>query len=100
MTFKQRPSTYRIDRAPTDRARCRGCKRRLGKGELRFAITAFVRPGRSTCLVRCVDEGCVDARFARAVLQVYGSAARVPADAAVKPVEAAAVRARLQGYVL
>ena len=78
MPFKARPSVYRIDIAPTSRARCRGpCKQHIHKGQLRIAITAFVRPNRSTQLVRCCR--CIDSRFARAVLAVYGSADRVPA---------------------
>ena len=81
MTFKTRPSTYRLSLAPTGRAHCRGCKRRVEKSELRFTITAFVRPGRSTCLVRCCE--CIDAKFARAVFAVYGTAAHVPVDACV-----------------
>ena len=93
MTFKTRPSTYRLSLAPTGRAHCRGCKRRVDKGELRFTITAFVRPGRSTCLVRCCK--CIDAKFARAVLAVYGTAARVPADACVATAAADGVRAAL-----
>ena len=94
MTFKQRPSTYRISIAPSNRARCRACKRRVDKGELRIAITAFVRPGRSTQLVRCVQ--CVDARFGAAMLAVYGTPARVPAEASVSVADATAVRTRLQ----
>ena len=77
MAFKTRPSVYRIDIAPTSRARCRGpCKQTICKGDLRIAITAFVRPNRSTLLARCYH--CIDARFASAVLAVYGTADRVP----------------------
>eukprot|EP00964_Phaeocystis_antarctica_P024658 scaffold13821_cov68-Phaeocystis_antarctica.AAC.6 len=66
MAFKTRPSVYRIDIAPTSRARCRGpCKQTICKGDLRIAITAFVRPNRSTLLARCCH--CIDARFASAV---------------------------------
>ena len=93
MTFKTRPSTYRLSLAPTGRACCRGCKRRVERGELRITITAFVRPGRSTCLVRCCE--CIDAKFARAVLNVYGTAARMPADAGVATAAADGVRAAL-----
>ena len=60
MTFKTRPSTYRLSLAPTGRAHCRGCKRRVGKGELLVTTTACVRPGRSRCLVRCCE--CIDAK--------------------------------------
>ena len=94
MAFKTRPSTYRVDVAPTSRARCRGpCRRLLCKGELRIAITAFVRPNRATQLVRC--GRCVDARLASAVLAVYGSADRVPVAPGVPDAEAESVRARL-----
>ena len=34
MTFKSRPSTYAINRAPTGRGRCRKCKHFILKGEL------------------------------------------------------------------
>ena len=63
--FRQRPSTYKISAAPTGRARCRRCRRRIEKGATRVEIRAFVRPGRRTLLLRCAD--CVDARFAAAV---------------------------------
>ena len=66
--FRQRPSTYTISAAPTGRARCRRCRRRIEKGATRVEIRAFVRPGRRTLLLRCAD--CVDARFAAAVLAV------------------------------
>jgi flavoprotein len=95
VTFQQRPSTYRIERAPTGRARCRACKRCIAKGQPRVAITAFVRPGRSAKLLRCAE--CLDARFGAAVRAVYGEAARVPADEDVDAAEAARVRARLEG---
>lgn len=93
MTFQTRPSTYLISLAPTGRAHCRRCKRRVERGELRIAITAFVRPNRSTTLVRCCR--CVDAKFADAVLSVYSSADRVPAEAAVPAADAARARAKL-----
>ena len=94
VTFQQRPSTYRISIAPSSRAHCRACKRRVEKGVLRITITAFVRPGRSTQLVRCID--CMDARFGAAMLAVYGTPARVPAEASVSVADATAVRTRLQ----
>ena len=52
-------------------------------------------PGRATTFVRC--EPCVgaDPAFARAVLATYGSALRVPADAAVDPAAAERVRAAI-----
>ena len=77
--FRTRASTYKISSAPTARARCRRCARRIEKGGVRIEIRAFVRPGRRTLLFRCA--ACVDARFAAAVLAVHGSAERVPVQA-------------------
>ena len=79
--FQQRPSTYTISAAPTGRARCRRCRRRIEKGATRVEICAFVRPSRRTLLLRCAD--CVEARFAAAVLAVHGRAERVPVEAAL-----------------
>ena len=98
MPFSARPSTYRIEVAPSARARCRRCRRAVPKGELRVAITAFVRPGRSTLLYRCARAACLDAAFARAVLAqiaVYKTAGAVPAAAGVEPRDAQRVRAML-----
>ena len=98
MTFKARPSVYRIDLAPTSRARCRGpCKQSIRKGALRIAITAFVRPNRSTLFARCCH--CIDARFASAVLAVHGTAERVPAAHGVPGEDAARVRAALRNAI-
>ena len=77
--FHTQPSTYTISAAPTGRARCRCCRRRIDKGAVRIEICAFVRPGRRTLLFRCAD--CLDARFAAAVLAAHGSAERVPVAA-------------------
>ena len=77
--FRTRASTYKISSAPTARARCRRCARRIDKGAVRIEISAFVRPGRRTPLFRCAD--CLDARFAAAVLAVHGRAERVPVQA-------------------
>ena len=99
MAFKTRPSVYRIDIAPTSRARCRGpCKQPICKGDLRIAITAFVRPNRSTLLARCCH--CIDARFASAVLAVYGTADRVPAAQGVSEEGAAQVRVTLKNSAI
>ena len=94
MTFKTRKSLYTISIAPTGRARCRRCKRLVGKGELRIKIKAFVRPNRATTLVRCC--ACIDAAFARTVLSSHGTAAQVPVEASVGAADAAAVRAELE----
>jgi len=93
MGFKARKSTYRIGIAPTSRARCRGCKRLIVKGATRIVVTAFVLPGRVTMLSRC--SCCIDARFAAAVLNVYGTAHRVPVEPGVADDELARVCARL-----
>ena len=77
--FHTQPSTYAIGVAPTARARCRCCARRIDKGAVRIEIHAFVRPGRRTLLFRCT--ACVDARFAAAVLAVHGRAERVSIEA-------------------
>ena len=53
-----------------------------------------VRPNRSTLLARCCH--CIDARFARAVLAVYGTADRVPAAQGVSEEGAAQVRVTLK----
>ena len=79
--FRAQPSTYAIGAAPTGRARCRRCRRRIDKGVARIEIRAFVRPGRRTLLFRCAD--CLDARFVAAVLAVHGSVERVPVQSAL-----------------
>ena len=56
MSFKTKPSTYRIDLAPTHRARCRACKRHVPKDAVRIVTLAFVRPQRATSFVRCAPE--------------------------------------------
>ena len=96
MPFSTRPSTYRIELAATGRASCRRCRRAVGKGEVRIAITAFVRPGRSTLLYRCARPACIDAAFASAVLAVYCTASRVPAAQGVSDEDAARVRVTLE----
>ena len=99
MPFAARPSTYRIELAPTGRARCRRCRRAVGKGELRLAITAFVCPGRSTLLYRCAQPACLaDAAFARAVLATYRAPGAVPAADGVEPRDAQRVRDMLATY--
>ena len=80
-SFHTQPSAYAIGVAPTARARCRRCARRIDKGAVRIEIRAFVRPGRRTLLLRCAD--CVDARFAAAVLAAHGSAECVPVEMAL-----------------
>lgn len=55
-------------------------------------------PGRSTVFVRCAPR-CIDAKFAGAVLSVYKSAERVPADPAVAGGVVESVRSALEGNV-
>lgn len=76
MAFKARPSRFVLSVAPTSRARCRGCKRAVVKGEMRLVTHAFVKPGRGTCFVRHLR--CVSAALMREVLAVHGSIERVP----------------------
>ena len=94
MGFKTRPSSYLVDMAPTGRAHCRKCKRRVEKGEVRIVIRAFVRPSRTTSLVRC--ERCIDWPLVRVILSVYGHTARVPVDSRVSVEDASRLRARLR----
>ena len=53
------------------RARCRGCKGVIERGELRLVTRAFVRPGRSRNFARHV--GCVSVELLRAVIAAHGS---------------------------
>jgi len=94
MTFKQRPSTYKISVAPTGRARCRKCRQLIPKGATRLEMCGFVRPGRSTVLVRC--GACVDTAMASAILRVYQSAERVPVEASVSESEAVRLRDQIK----
>ena len=83
-SFKQKQSTYRLSVAPSGRARCRRCRAVIAKGETRLEVSAFVRPGRYTLLLRCTAPSCIDARLSAAILSVYKSADRVPVDAALE----------------
>ena len=96
MTFKTRPSTYRISLAPTGRACCRKCKRAIKKGAVRLEICVFVRPGRYTLLLRCA--ACIDSALALTILKVYKSAARVPAAPLVDSALANCVRDRINSF--
>ena len=86
MPFRTRPNVHTIDIAPTGRATCRKCKKKVEKGSVRIASTVFVCPGRSTVLVR--HAGCVDAAFAKSLLAVYGRAERVLAGEGVGDADA------------
>ena len=89
--FKEQPSTYRISIAPTGRGRCRRCRNLISKGETRFEVCVFVRPGRYTLLLRCTKKTCIDRPLAAAILAVYKRADRVPVDTALEG-EAEALR--------
>ena len=52
-------------------------------------------PGRATVFIRCAP-GCIDSKFAQAVLSVYKKAEQVPADPAVPSDTVEAVRAALR----
>ena len=90
MTFKARPHKFRVDIAPTSRARCRACKRTIPKGAVRLVTVAFVCPGRVTSFVRCAPQ-CIDAKLATAVLAAY-SPEKLPIHDAVTDCEAKRVR--------
>ena len=96
MSFKTKPSTCHIDLAPTNRARCRACKRPVPKDAVRIVTRAFVRPQRATSFVRCAPQ-CIDKAFATAVLDVYGCPERVPMHTNVPQCQAELVRAALGG---
>ena len=81
--FKQKKSTYRISAAPSGRGHCRRCRAVIAKGETRLEVSAFVRPGRYTLLLRCTAAACFDAALSAAILSVYKHADRVPVEAAL-----------------
>ena len=56
----------------------------ISKGETRFEVCVFVRPGRYTLLLRCTKQTCIDRPLAAAILAVYKRADRVPVDAALE----------------
>ena len=64
--MKARPNRYSVSLAPTGRARCRGCKGLVERGEVRVVTHATIKPGRGTCFVR--HAACVSVVFARAVM--------------------------------
>ena len=82
--FKTQPSTYSIGLAPTNRARCRLCKQRVDKGDVRIVTCAFVRPGRRHDFVS--HARCATPALVRAILSVYGAVRRVPAAAGMDTV--------------
>ena len=92
--FKARPNTYMIDRSPSSRARCRGCKGAVAKGELRVVTRAFVCPGRWTQFVRHLN--CVSASLARQMVAVHGSVEAIPVGASVDADAEEAARVQLK----
>ena len=80
MVFTTKHSTYRISHAPTGRGKCRKCKQLISKGAVRIEICAFVRPGRSTLLLRCTSSKCIDERLCASILAVYANVNRVPVE--------------------
>ena len=59
-----------------DRATCRACKQRVGKGGMRIVTHAFVRPGRSHDFVNHLT--CATPALVAAMVNVHGSVERVP----------------------
>jgi hypothetical protein len=76
--MKSQPNRYSISLAPSNRARCRACKRLVARGDARLVTLAVVstRPRRVTKFVR--HASCIDAAFARLVLNAYGTVEGVP----------------------
>ena len=74
--FRTRPNTYSIGISPTNRAKCRGCKQGVGRGDVRVVVHAFVRPGRTHDFVYHV--GCATPTLVKSMVGVYGSMERVP----------------------
>jgi hypothetical protein len=92
--FKTKPNTYSLDLAPSARARCRGCKQVIGKGEVRVVTYAFVRPNRGTYFVRHVE--CATSVFMTAVLKAHGSIECVPISGDMDGNTVVSTRALLQ----
>ena len=91
--MKTKASKFHLALAPTGRARCRGCKSAIGKGDLRIVVTCFVKCGMSRRFSRCL--ACVDGKLAAAVVHACGSAKALPVAAGVDPEAAEALKARL-----
>ena len=95
--FRPEPTTYRLSLAPTGRARCRACKRTVGKGELRTTACVSVMPGRRTTLV--VHAQCTPVGWAREIVRVYRDVERLPAEVCVDAVVVAEARQRIAGLI-
>lgn len=92
-SFKTRPNTYSLGLAPSSRAKCRACKRAVGKGEVRVVTHAFIRPGRCTYFVR--HASCATVAFVASMLRSHSSIERVPVDSSMDAETATAARALL-----
>jgi hypothetical protein len=98
MTFKTKPNTYSLGLAPSSRAKCRGCKGVVAKGEVRVVTHAFVRPNRATYFVRHVR--CTTAACVASMIKAHGSIDRVPTDSSMDPETVASARAKLTASTL
>ena len=94
--MKTKQNSYHIGIAPTSRARCRVCKRQMQKGCTRLVTTAYVKDNHTVRFTRCVP--CIDARLASAVVNVYGSATRIPSTPDVAPDTAKEIRATIAHF--
>ena len=92
--FKTKPNTYSLDLAPSARAHCRGCKKIVGKGDVRVVTHAFVRPNRGTYFVRHVE--CATSVFMTAVLKSHGSVECVPVSGDIDGDKVVSTRALLK----
>ena len=94
--MKAQANRYSLSVAPTGRARCRGCKGLVARGEVRLVTLAVVseRPRRVTKFVR--HATCVDADLARRVLHAHGTVESVPVVGIVSDKMVGGVRATLQ----
>lgn len=90
MTFKAQPHRYIAGISPTSRARCRGCRQLIAKGEVRLVVHAFVRPNRGTRFMRHIS--CIS-KLEADIVRAHGSVDDVPLDDGTQPDEAARVRA-------
>ena len=98
MTFKTKPNTYSLGLAPSSRAKCRGCKGVVVKGEVRVVTHAFVRPNRATYFVRHVR--CTTAACVASMIKAHGSIDRVPVGSSIDAETLASIRAQLNTPIL
>ena len=96
--FRTRGSKFWVGTAPTGRAKCRGCKQSIEKGEVRLVALAFVCPGRWCKLVH--HARCVTPKLAKAVMSVCKDVNGVPMSKDVNEQEQSAMRTRLLSLML